>query len=518
MLLELIINYGLTQSWEIVSRLNFSQRSFPKFQISPDEITALIVAYIDVTSNTLSAASVSQSEKRVFGVAVRDSVISNIKKKIESSAHASNARRLLEADSLLKSSYLEHLGIEIISCGEEQTCETLFSLFDEESMVAVVANDEYLPQLTTPDIISAMQTEEVDEIESQNFQQKQWYIGPLPGANARKAATDSADGDPIVVAVIDSGINFKHAEVKGSTWLNEDENCGNGLDDDGNGYIDDCIGWDFVNNDKEPLDHNGHGTSSGAMIVEHIPAKGMLGICSSCQLMSIRTLDKNLRGSVSSFVLAIDYAIGKGVTISNHSYGGRGTFPMLQLAVQRAGDSGMLVIASAGNNGEDNNTKPFHPASYDFDNVISVAASTPKGRLATFSNYGTKSVDVAAPGVSIYSASSIEGNYVYNDGTSFSAPLVAAIAASLMAQFPSLTIYEIKNCIMDSAKYHGHLNLKTITKGIVDYEIARKRCINLSLTGAKVDIWQNLETDEDKDNMLNPGEETFNFWPMRFIF
>ncbi|EPR60292.1 subtilisin SUB11 [Toxoplasma gondii GT1] len=282
------------------------------------------------------------------------------------------------------------------------------------------------------------------------------------GANMQKRLT---------VAVIDSGVDYRHPDLKNMIWHNEGEICNNGIDDDRNGLVDDCLGWDFIHGDNDPDDDNGHGTASAGIIAaepnNHI---GMAGICWGCEIMILKALNKDIKGTVSSFARAIDYALGKGVKISNNSYGGRGSgFHGLEQAVERARAAGMIFVAAAGNyNGNNDNDKdPVFPASYQLDNIISVAAITRAGSLANFSSYGKTQVDIAAPGAQIMSTS-LSGTYRTVEGTSFAVPFVSGAVALVWSRFPYLPYREVIDRILRNAKYNPQLQGYIATSGVLD--------------------------------------------------
>ncbi|CDJ57766.1 subtilisin-like protease, putative [Eimeria maxima] len=242
------------------------------------------------------------------------------------------------------------------------------------------------------------------------FTWQQWAIvdsGPtrwgIEAPNAWEVWTGQGLKPRFTIAVIDSGVDYEHPDLQNQIWRNPDEICGNGIDDDFNGFVDDCIGWDFVKGTNLPMDDNGHGTASAGIIAaEPNNGIGLTGVCWGCDILVLKALNEDIKGTISAFARSLDYAIGKGIMLSNNSYGGRGSgFRGLQEAVQRARQAGMIVVAAAGNyNGNnDNDKQPVFPASYDLDNVVSVAAISRNGQLAPFSSYGKKQVDVAAPGL-----------------------------------------------------------------------------------------------------------------------
>jgi len=210
----------------------------------------------------------------------------------------------------------------------------------------------------------------------------------------------------VVVAVIDSGVDYNHPDLAANIWVNTGDNITNGIDDDGNGYIDDSRGWDFIQMDNDPMDFHSHGSHvAGTVGAVGNNAIGGTGVCWSVQLMPVRALGTLGRGTTAELTAAIDYAVANGANVINMSLGGTGGFTgdIIDTAIASARAAGILVVAAAGNTGTNNDASPFYPASYNRDNIISVAATDQDDSLAWFSNFGITSVDVAASGVNIYS-------------------------------------------------------------------------------------------------------------------
>ena len=208
----------------------------------------------------------------------------------------------------------------------------------------------------------------------------------------------------VVVGVIDTGIDINHPELVDSIWTNPGEIANNGIDDDGNGYIDDIHGWDFYHSDNSVFDAE-DGDDHGTHVAGTIAAKGgngigITGIAPNVKIMPLKFLGADGSGYTSDAILAIEYAKKMGVKITNNSWGGADYDQALKDAIDQAN---MLFVAAAGNDGLNNDQQPGYPASYDSPNIISVAAIDNSGKLADFSNYGASSVDIAAPGTNIFS-------------------------------------------------------------------------------------------------------------------
>ncbi|WLV24412.1 S8 family serine peptidase [Aciduricibacillus chroicocephali] len=241
----------------------------------------------------------------------------------------------------------------------------------------------------------------------------------------------------VKVAVLDSGIDIDHPDLKNSIYTNMQEANGRpGIDDDANGFVDDVHGWDFFDNASTVDDEIGHGTHVAGTIAAGISnGIGVSGIAPNVKIVPLKFIGTD-GGTTFGAIKAIQYAKKMGVQIVNNSWVSRGGFEddALEQAIR---DSGMLFIAAAGNESSNNDTWPAYPASYNVPNMISVAAIDNQGKIATFSNYG-KTVDVAAPGYSILSTIPHTGNseYGYMSGTSMATPHVTGVAALLMGAYP----------------------------------------------------------------------------------
>jgi len=209
----------------------------------------------------------------------------------------------------------------------------------------------------------------------------------------------------IIIAVIDSGIDYNHPDLRDNIWINEVELNGvDGEDDDNNGYIDDVRGWNFADDNNNPMDSNSHGTHVAGIIgAEGNNATGISGVCRNIKIMPLKFLDSLGVGLVSDEVDAIQYAIDNGAHIINASFGDPGYSNPEQDAIGEAQYAGVLFISAAGNEGKLIDSYPIYPAAYTLDNIISVTASNQNDQLPYWANYGRVGVDVAAPGVNIYS-------------------------------------------------------------------------------------------------------------------
>jgi subtilisin family serine protease len=277
--------------------------------------------------------------------------------------------------------------------------------------------------------------------------------GGTPGAdisavNAWDVFTGSA---AVVVGVIDTGVDYNHPDLASNIFINVNEIPDNGIDDDNNGYIDDVRGWDFVNDDNDPMDDNGHGTHcSGTIGAVGDNGMGVAGVTWDVQIMPLKFLSGGGSGSTADAIDAIEYATMMGVDLTSNSWGGGGFSEAMRLAIEDAGNNNILFVAAAGNSGSDNDASPHYPSSYAENNVIAVAATDHNDDLADFSSYGATSVDLAAPGDEIYST--FPGNsYGTLSGTSMATPHVAGALALVYGRFPTIAALDAKSLILNFA-------------------------------------------------------------------
>jgi len=222
--------------------------------------------------------------------------------------------------------------------------------------------------------------------------------------DAPEAWDITAGSNNIVIAVIDTGVAYGHPDLAGNIWQNTDEIPANGVDDDGNGYVDDVYGWDFIDNDGYPEDLDSHGTHVAGIIASRgNNGTGGTGVMWSAKIMALRFLGVTGVGDVANAAQAIIYAADNGARIINASWGGYDYSTPLYNAIDYARSKGVLFVAAAGNDAQNIDGSPFYPAGFTLPNILSVAASDSNDNLAYFSNYGATSVDLAAPGVAIYS-------------------------------------------------------------------------------------------------------------------
>ena len=321
----------------------------------------------------------------------------------------------------------------------------------------------------------------------------QWGLNNIGQSLGDSAGTLDADIDApeawdmttgsaeVTVAVVDSGVDVDHPDLRSNVWTNSGEQGDgretNGIDDDGNGLSDDWRGWDWVDSDNLPGDANGHGTHvAGTIAARGNDGAGVAGVAWRSRVMPLRILDAEGEGTVADAVSAYRYAAAHGAKVVNASLGGDS--PSRAEADAIANAPGTLFVVAAGNGGadevgDDNDLSTAYPCSYQASNLICVAASDRNDALAPFSNYGTASVDLAAPGVDILST--LPGNrFAFLDGTSMATPHVAGAAALLFALPTSTTggasVAAVKSALLGGTEAKGAFSGKTVTGGRLNVE------------------------------------------------
>lgn len=252
------------------------------------------------------------------------------------------------------------------------------------------------------------------------------------------------------IGVIDTGIDYNHPDIQPNMWTNPGEIPGNGVDDDNNGYIDDVYGYDFINNDGDPMDDHSHGTHcAGTIAGAGNNGQGVAGVVWNAKLIGLKFLSAGGSGSIADAVEAVLYANAMGITITSNSWGGGGYSQAMADALSQTNDLGYLFIAAAGNSSSNNDSFPHYPSSYEMDAVIAVAATDHNDNRSSFSSYGLTSVDLGAPGTDVYSTV-LNGQYASYSGTSMATPHVAGVAALLKGFAPQMTGSDIKESILES--------------------------------------------------------------------
>jgi subtilisin family serine protease len=268
-----------------------------------------------------------------------------------------------------------------------------------------------------------------------------------------------------IVAIIDTGVDYNHRVFTESQaiWRNPLEVAGNGIDDDGNGYIDDTRGWNFVSNNNSPWDDDGHGTHvAGIVLGATVNIAANPVAISKIKIMPLKFLGRGGSGTTSDAIEAIYYAANNGAKVLNNSWGGGSYSQSLVDAIAYSYSKKVVFVAAAGNAGSNNDASPTYPSSYTFDHLIAVAATYDWDLMAGFSNYGANSVHIGSPGVGIYSTLP-NNTFGYMNGTSMATPLVSGVAAMMLYEKSSMNGYQIKELLLDNGDTIASLATKTTT-------------------------------------------------------
>lgn len=286
-----------------------------------------------------------------------------------------------------------------------------------------------------------------------------------------------SNGEKVIVAVVDTGVDYNHEDLKDVMWKNSGEIAGNGIDDDNNGYIDDVYGINTLVRDSsgratgDPMDAHSHGTHvSGSIGAKQNNGLGVAGVASNVQIMAIRTVPNNGDETDIDVAESFLYAAKNGAKIINCSFG---------KAVNEGGDLvkdtinyigaeyGVLVVAAAGNSSADIDRRLTYPASFDSETLMVVASTTSSGGLSGFSNYGARNVDLAAPGSGIYSTTP-RNRYGNMSGTSMASPNAAGVAAEVLSRHPELSPVQLKQILMDNVTRVSRYETRMVAGGQIN--------------------------------------------------
>ncbi len=325
-------------------------------------------------------------------------------------------------------------------------------------------------------------------------------------------AWDLWTGDPdLRIAVLDTGVDYSHPDLAANMWTNPGETPSNGLDDDGNGWIDDVHGYDMCNDDGDPMDDHFHGTHvAGTIGAVGDNSLGIVGVNWRSKIVALKILNDYGTGFESDALEAIEYLIDNDIRLSNNSWGAASSFnPALYDAISELQSIGHLFVAAAGNFfGRNIDEYPVYPASYDLPNLITVASVDNDGLLSALSNIGPISVDLGAPGVNVYSTVPGEG-YAYLTGSSMATPHVTGMVALIMGRLPHLTWEQVRNRILQTTRPVASLEGRSATGGMLNAAAAIGDC-NLNGIPDEQEIGEGTSNDCNANGIPDECEPDCN--------
>jgi subtilisin family serine protease len=306
---------------------------------------------------------------------------------------------------------------------------------------------------------------------------KMWHLSAIGVPQAWK--TTHGDNE-IIIAVVDSGVDYRNPDLRPALWENALEDANNKIDDDNNGFIDDLIGWNFNEENQLPWDDNGHGTFiAGLISAQKNNNIGGIGVCPDCRLMAMRFLDSEGFGDDEDSNRAIKYAIDNGASIINLSYAGEGYDKDLHDLLKYALEKDVLVVVAAGNDGEKNDGADIFPANHRMPNMLTVGASTAENTWRKASNYSSSLVHLAAPGQKVWGPWN-DMKWYSGSGTSFSAPIAAGVAGLVRSANPALTAPQVRDILIKTVRKVSGFESKCAAGGIIDAAAAVACALDLA--------------------------------------
>jgi thermitase len=300
--------------------------------------------------------------------------------------------------------------------------------------------------------------------------EKAWH---LEHSNILEAWKTSIGSSKVTLAIVDSGINYNHPDIAPNLRWKKSEWPMNGIDDDGNGFIDDVIGWDFISNGPFPFDRSGHGTFMAATAAgAYNNGIGSSGVCPKCSLIAFGFLNYKGLGDTEDAIRGIEGAIREKVSIINLSFGAQGYHQNLKEALEAAGEADIVAVVAAGNNAENIDYGSWYPAKFQMPHLITVAASTDNDDLLSTSSYGENSVHLAAPGYEI--PGPWKEGWDLSSGTSDAASVVTGAAGLIRSAAPHLSAREVVQILTATARPSAALENKTKSGGVLDVSTAMK--------------------------------------------
>lgn len=350
------------------------------------------------------------------------------------------------------------------------------------------------------DDVGMQQTFSAEQIQAQSLNSQSYQATSANiGVQSVWSSSSGMPAEKPVVAIIDTGLDTAHYVIQDTQalWTNPGEIPGNGVDDDGNGYVDDVHGWNFVDNSGTLYDDDGHGTHVTGIILsidQNIYTTPLRE--ARIKVMPLKFLNGNGVGTTSNAIRAIYYAVNNGASVINNSWGGTSYSAALHEAVAYTYTKKAVFVAAAGNSGLNNDATPMYPASYDVPNVISILATTDYDYKASFSNFGAHTVHLGSPGVFILSTVPNDA-FGTSSGTSMAAPFVTGTAAQMKVESPNMLGYQIKTILTSQYTSVAQLNGQVETSGRLNSGLAVNYSKTASVDGAQPNYTINYLADRD---------------------
>lgn len=447
-------------------------------------------------------------------------VIVRFKDGRSSLSSASTMGRAQKVQSIVQKSFFTSIGVSHYKINSGFTVEKAVEAFSKDPNVEFAEPNYYVTHASL-EAQKLSQEELFDLVEQQDLLPTRAHLNSQSKNQAyhQKVVSQSQSSSHVpIIAIIDSGVDLTHPAFvqTGALWVNTEEVPGNKIDDDGNGFVDDVNGWNFLEGNNNVHDGHGHGTHVAGIVLKSDAAINIMGAPygqARVKIMPIKFLDdEDGKGRISDAIKGIDYALKNGARILNNSWGTYESSQALKEAVAKSSEQGAIFVVAAGNHGANNDTKPTYPAGYEFSNIISVAATTSSDWLAKFSNFGEKSVHIGGLGSRVVSTYT---NHIYASlsGTSMAAPFVAGLAGLVLAENPEMNVKAVKELIFNSSDHLSSLSRKVMTEGrlnsqvTIDSLLQRNPSSDTTTTTPKSDfvVEPNPKNPEEEEN---PEDET----------
>jgi len=468
-------------------------------------ILGVLISFFIVSCSSQKSADVADSKQQTSSQTISIPKPQNIQTELKSGKiiYKNNNQELFSKEIKYEEVYKNQIsvlykgdveGVEFVGEFED---DLKLGVFNSSAKNKDEFEEDLKKLLKNPNVLMAEPNYEVSIDEDKPFVNDTQYssLWGLQDINIEKAWENTFGDSQTIVAVVDTGVDYTHPDLSANMWINEKEIAGNKIDDDNNKIIDDIRGVDFVNWDTDPKDDHYHGTHvAGIVAAVANNALGVVGVAPKVKIMPVKVLSSSGGGSTLGIYYGFKYSVDNGAKIINASFGGRGFSYLMYYGAFYAYKNDVLIVAASGNSANNNDYTKIYPASYELDNIISVACVNQNNELSYFSNYGQKSVDIAAPGEWILSTTPNMG-YTSLSGTSMAAPHVSGAAALVNSMRDNLSAISIKNYLLKYVKKQDALRTKLLSGGILD--------IGSTLSDPSLKITLKVSTSIPENNAKN---------------